>query len=90
MTHINLDPDKIQEAQADHDYVKELIVLSQAPKKHPKRGFASMDPEKQRAIAKKGGRHAHELGKAHQWTREEAAMAGRKGGSAPRKQKEEV
>lgn len=86
MTDINLDAEKIQQAQADHDYVKELIVLAaESEKKYAKRGFASMDPEKQRAIAQRGGRHAHVLGKAHQWTREEAAMAGRKGGSAPRK-----
>jgi general stress protein YciG len=44
------------------------------------RGFASMDPEKQRAIAKKGGRAAHEKGTAHEWTSEEARRAGRKGG----------
>ncbi|MGE3844210.1 MAG: KGG domain-containing protein [Vicinamibacterales bacterium] len=44
------------------------------------RGFASMDPEKQRAIARKGGRAAHEKGTAHEWTTEEARKAGRKGG----------
>jgi uncharacterized protein len=46
-----------------------------------KRGFASMDPEKQREIASKGGRTAHERGTAHQFTSEEARRAGRKGGS---------
>lgn len=45
-----------------------------------RRGFASMDEEKQRAIASKGGRAAHEQGKAHEWTSEEAREAGRKGG----------
>lgn len=44
------------------------------------RGFASMDPEKQRAIARKGGRAAHEKGTAHEWTTDEARKAGRKGG----------
>jgi general stress protein YciG len=39
-----------------------------------------MDPEKQRAIARKGGRAAHEKGTAHEWTSEEARKAGRKGG----------
>jgi general stress protein YciG len=39
-----------------------------------------MDPEKQRAIASKGGRAAHQKGTAHEWTREEAQEAGRKGG----------
>jgi len=45
-----------------------------------KRGFASMDPEKQRAIARKGGRAAHEKGSAHEFSPEEAREAGRKGG----------
>ena len=44
------------------------------------RGFASMEPGKQREIASKGGRAAHEKGRAHQWSREEAREAGRKGG----------
>src|SRR5215207_3580506 len=45
-----------------------------------RRGFASMSPEKQREIASKGGRAAHEKGTAHEWTAEEARAAGRKGG----------
>jgi general stress protein YciG len=44
------------------------------------RGFASMDPSKQRAIASKDGKAAHQKGTAHEWTREEACEAGRKGG----------
>ena len=44
------------------------------------RGFASMDPAKQREIASKGGRAAHEKGTAHEFTPEEAREAGRKGG----------
>ena len=47
-----------------------------------KRGFGSMDPDKQRAIASKGGRAAHEKGTAHKWTGDEAKEAGRKGGAA--------
>jgi general stress protein YciG len=46
------------------------------------RGFASMDPAKQREIASKGGRAAHEKGTAHEWSSEEAREAGRKGGMA--------
>jgi uncharacterized protein len=46
------------------------------------RGFASMDRNRQRQIASKGGRAAHKKGAAHQWTREEAQAAGRKGGLA--------
>jgi len=44
------------------------------------RGFASMDRKKQREMASKGGRRAHELGRAHEFTHEEAVAAGRKGG----------
>lgn len=44
------------------------------------RGFASMDPAKQREIARKGGRAAHQKGTAHEFTSDEAREAGRKGG----------
>ena len=46
------------------------------------RGFASMTSERQREIARKGGRAAHECGKAHEFTTDEARAAGRKGGEA--------
>ena len=45
-----------------------------------RRGFASMSAEKQREIASKGGRAAHEKGTAHEWMADEARNAGRKGG----------
>ena len=48
------------------------------------RGFAAMDPQAQRAIAAKGGRAAHQKGTAHEFTSEEARVAGRKGGEASR------
>lgn len=44
------------------------------------RGFASMDPERQRQIAAQGGRAAHQKGTAHQFTSEEARIAGSRGG----------
>jgi general stress protein YciG len=47
-----------------------------------KRGFASMDPQKQREIASKGGKAAHAKGTAHEFTSQEAVEAGRKGGKA--------
>lgn len=53
----------------------EVIVM-----KKGERGFASMNPEKQREIARKGGRAAHEKGTAHEFTSAEAKIAGRKGG----------
>jgi len=46
------------------------------------RGFAAMDREKQKEIARKGGKAAHEKGTAHEFTPEEARVAGRKGGEA--------
>lgn len=51
---------------------------------HPKgaRGFASMDAEKQRAIASAGGRAAHRSGNAHEFDSAEAREAGRRGGLA--------
>lgn len=44
------------------------------------RGFASMDESKQRQIASKGGKAAHQKGTAHEFTPEEAREAGKKGG----------
>jgi len=43
-----------------------------------------MSPEKQREIASKGGRAAHQKGTAHEWTSDEARNAGRKGGQISR------
>lgn len=43
-----------------------------------------MDPAKQREIASKGGKAAHEKGTAHKWDEKEAREAGRKGGIASR------
>lgn len=48
-----------------------------------KRGFAAMDPNKVREIASKGGKAAHAAGTAHQFTADEARVAGKKGGIAP-------
>lgn len=52
------------------------------------RGFASMDAAKQREIASKGGKAAHQKGTAHEWTSEEAREAGRKGGMASHRRKQ--
>ena len=54
------------------------------------RGFASMDRSKQKEIASKGGKAAHEKGTAHEWTSEEAREAGRKGGMASHRRKQEA
>ena len=52
-------------------------VKNQSGERKERRGFASMSPEKQREIASKGGRAAHQKGTAHEWTSEEARNAGR-------------
>ena len=57
-------------------------AVKQPGERKERRGFASMSPEKQREIASKGGRAAHQKGTAHEWTSEEARSAGRKGGQA--------
>lgn len=55
-----------------------------------KRGFASMDEEKQREIASKGGKAAHEKGTAHEFSSEEAREAGRKGGETVSQDREHM
>lgn len=55
-----------------------------------KGGFAGMDREKQREIARKAGRAAHEKGAAHEFTPDEARTAGRKGGIAVSKDREHM
>ncbi|HEY9900558.1 MAG TPA: KGG domain-containing protein [Pantanalinema sp.] len=54
------------------------------------RGFAGMDDAKQREIASKGGKAAHEKGTAHEFTSEEARDAGRKGGEAVSKDRQHM
>jgi uncharacterized protein len=50
--------------------------------KKQRRGFAAMDPNLVREIARKGGVAAHQAGTAHEFTQDEARAAGRKGGRA--------
>src|SRR5215831_7802636 len=45
-----------------------------------KRGFAAMSPQKQKEIARRGGQAAHQKGTAHEFTPEEARIAGNRGG----------
>lgn len=54
------------------------------------RGFASMNREKQREIASKGGRAAHAKGTAHEFSSDEAREAGRKGGQAVSRNREHM
>jgi hypothetical protein len=48
-----------------------------------------MDRSKQREIASKGGKAAHQKGTAHEWTSDEAREAGRKGGLASHRKRRE-
>ena len=50
-----------------------------------RRGFALMDPDRQREIARKGGKAAHEKGTAHQFSSEGAREAGRRPSRALRR-----
>jgi len=49
-----------------------------------------MDRAKQREIASKGGKAAHQKGTAHEWTSDEAREAGRKGGMASHRRRTEM
>lgn len=53
------------------------------PPRPRRRGFAAMDRDRVKAIASKGGRAAHAAGTAHQFSSDEARIAGKKGGMAP-------
>jgi hypothetical protein len=54
------------------------------------RGFAAMDEGKQRQIASKGGKAAHEKGTAHEFTPDEARQAGKKGGETVSKNRQHM
>ena len=54
------------------------------------RGFAAMSPERQKQIAREGGRAAHRQGVAHEWNSEEARKAGRKGGEIVSRNREHM
>jgi general stress protein YciG len=56
--------------------------MTAANDRNSRRGFGSMDQERQRSIASEGGRAAHQRGTAHEFSPEEARAAGRKGGEA--------
>jgi general stress protein YciG len=69
-------------------WIQEILIMAssnqgnESGSRKSNRGFASMDPQRQREIASEGGRAAHEKGTAHEFTSEEAREAGRKGGMA--------
>jgi uncharacterized protein len=81
------DDDSLHDGQhvaADETKPETKPETSEAPSPAPKkrRGFAVMDPKRVSEIASKGGKAAHAAGTAHEFSRDEAREAGRKGGYA--------
>jgi general stress protein YciG len=60
--------------------IKAVVDANPLKKKKSKRGFATMSAAQVSEIASKGGKAAHAKGTAHEWSSEEARVAGRKGG----------
>ncbi len=77
MSHDNDDvtPAQAASAQPQHAHAPASVRTLKS-----RRGFAAMDPNKQKEIASLGGRAAHEKGTAHEWSSGEARTAGSKGG----------
>jgi general stress protein YciG len=74
----------------DNNTNEEKDSQQQSGRRKGLRGFAAMDGEKQRAIASMGGRAAHQQGVAHEFSSEEARMAGKKGGEAVSRNREHM
>ncbi len=64
--------------------------MAENTSKRGRRGFASMDMEKRREIARKGGKAAHEKGTAHEFSSQEARQAGQKGGTIASQDREHM
>jgi len=81
---LNHDDQHAVSADADNEEEKASSESSETPARPAKkrRGFAVMDPKRVSEIASKGGKAAHAAGTAHEFSREEAREAGRKGGYA--------
>ncbi len=71
------------------DGTKENERSSATEKPKSRRGFAGMDRAQVRALASRGGKAAHEQGTAHEFTPDEARAAGRKGGLASHRPRDE-
>jgi hypothetical protein len=74
--------DQIEETKTETENAEEPTEQTSAPTPKKRRGFAVMDPKRVSEIASKGGKAAHAAGTAHEFSREEAREAGRKGGYA--------
>jgi len=60
---------------------KQQTAKPEAKPRPSRRGFAGMDPERHRELARAGGRAAHARGVAYEFTAEKAQEAGKKGGT---------
>jgi uncharacterized protein len=74
-----------EETSDDDSVITQRNTVPSIPPSRPRarRGFAVMDAERVREIARLGGKAAHSAGTAHEFTADEARAAGRKGGLAP-------
>ena len=78
-----LDPTNNTSPEPTEETTNTTESSAPAPKPRKPRGFAAMDRKKVSEIASKGGKAAHAAGTAHQFTSDEARVAGKKGGVAP-------
>lgn len=76
--------------QAGNGNEKNVNTEGASLKRTANRGFAAMDREKQKRIASEGGRAAHKQGVAHEWNRDEAREAGKKGGERVSRNREHM
>jgi len=75
----------MEQLQESHDLDRVRKQMNTAS-----RGFASMDSERQREIAREGGKAAHMKGTAHEFNSDEARAAGRKGGERVSRNREHM
>ena len=78
-----LDPTSNTSPEPTEETTNTTDTPAPAAKPRKPRGFAAMDRKKVSEIASKGGKAAHAAGTAHQFTSDEARVAGKKGGVAP-------
>jgi len=71
--------DEQMDDQKESTEVTVEATATTANKPKRPRGFAAMDPKLVSELATRGGKAAHRAGTAHEFTSEEARVAGRKG-----------
>jgi uncharacterized protein len=82
-TNMHIDPiDETRPDERPEGESADRQAEASPPRQRKPRGFAAIDRNLVREIARKGGKAAHAAGTAHEFTSEEARAAGRKGGQA--------